>query len=303
MERFNERKLEAAVVARLAKAKDPRFRKVMSSLVKHLHAFVREVELTEQEWLQAIQFLTATGQKCDDKRQEFILLSDLLGVSMLVDAINHRASSGETDSTVLGPFFAEGAPKLKPGGSIARDGSVDPTLVRGRVVDAKGRGVADAVVDVWQTGSDATYDVQRPGFQGMDMRGTLVSDADGRFSFRTVRPRSYPVPTDGPCGDMLRAMKHHARRPAHIHFMIAAPGYERLITHLFVQGDQYIESDAVFGVKQSLIVPFRKHGSKREADELNMPSPFYTVDFDFALKRAKAGAKARGVWAAKAAAE
>jgi len=298
---FDEKKLEGAVLARLGRAKDPRFRKVMSSLVKHLHAFVREVELTEEEWLQGVQFLTATGQKCDDKRQEFILLSDLLGVSMLVDAINHRASTGETDSTVLGPFFVEGAPKLKHGDSIARNGGSDPTLVRGRVLDAKQRPIAGAVIDVWQTGSDATYDVQRPGFQGMDMRGQFVSGEDGRFEFRTVKPRSYPVPTDGPCGDMLRAMRHHARRPAHIHFMIAAPGYERLITHLFVDGDPYIDSDAVFGVKSSLIADFKRHGSKREAEQLDMPSPFFTVDYEFALKRARAGAKARGVWAAKAA--
>jgi hydroxyquinol 1,2-dioxygenase len=301
MAAFDEKKLAAAVTARLAKAKDPRFRKVMGSLVKHMHAFVREVELTEEEWLHGIQFLTATGQKCDDKRQEFILLSDLLGVSMLVDAINHRASVGETDSTVLGPFFVENAPKLKAGDSIARNGGSDPTLVRGRVLNGKQKGVSGATIDVWQTGSDATYDVQQPGLVGMDMRGQFVSDEDGRFEFRTVKPRSYPVPTDGPCGEMLRAMRHHARRPAHIHFMISAPGYERLITHLFVDGDQYIESDAVFGVKPSLIVPFKKHSSKREAEQHNMPSPFFTVDFDFALKRAKAGAKARGVWAAKAA--
>lgn len=300
MARFNEKKLAAEVVARLAKAKDPRFREVMTALVNHLHAFVREVELTEAEWMTAIQFLTRTGQKCDEKRQEFILLSDLLGVSMLVDAINHRGANGETDSTVLGPFFVAGAPKYKLGDSIARGGDGDPTLVRGTVMDAKRRGVAGATIDVWQTGSDATYDVQRPDFQGMDMRGTFVTDADGRYEFRTVKPASYPVPTDGPAGDMLRAMRRHAQRPAHIHFMISAPGYERLITHLFVAGDKYLESDAVFGVKPSLVVPFRKHASKREAERLNMPAPFFTVDYDFGLKRAKAGGKARDVWAAKA---
>ena len=300
MARFDERQLAKAVVARLGQAKDPRFRQVMKSLVTHLHAFVREVELTEAEWMHAIQFLTRTGQMCDDKRQEFILLSDLLGVSMLVDAINHRSVNGATESTVLGPFFVDGAPKLKMGDSIARNGGTDPTLVRGRVLDAKRRGIAGATIDVWQTGSDATYDVQRPGFEGMDMRGTFVTGEDGQYEFRTVKPRSYPVPTDGPAGDMLRVMRHHARRPAHIHFMVSAPGYERLVTHLFVKGDKYLASDAVFGVKDELVVPFKKRGSKAEAERLNMPSPFYTVDYDFALKRAKAGTKERGIWAAKA---
>jgi hydroxyquinol 1,2-dioxygenase len=300
MARFNEKQLAKAVVARLGQARDPRFRQVMKSLVTHLHAFVREVELTEAEWMQAIQFLTRTGQMCDDKRQEFILLSDLLGVSMLVDAINHRSVGGETESTVLGPFFVDGAPKLKMGDSIARNGGTDPTLVRGRVLDAKRRGISGATIDVWQTGSDATYDVQRPGFEGMDMRGTFVTGEDGQYEFRTVRPRSYPVPTDGPAGDMLRVMRHHARRPAHIHFMVSAPGYERLVTHLFVKGDKYLASDAVFGVKDELVVPFKRHGSKAEAERLNMPSPFFTVDYDFALKRATAGAKDRGIWAAKA---
>lgn len=300
MARFNEKQLANAVLARLGQAKDPRFRKVMKSLVAHLHAFVREVELTEAEWMQAIQFLTRTGQMCDDKRQEFILLSDLLGVSMLVDAINHRSVNGETESTVLGPFFVDGAPKLKMGDSIVRSGGTDPTLVRGRVTDGKRRAIPGATIDVWQTGSDATYDVQRPGFEGMDMRGTFVTGEDGRYEFRTVRPKSYPVPTDGPAGDMLRAMRHHARRPAHIHFMVSAPGYERLVTHLFVEGDKYLASDAVFGVKDELVVPFKKHGSKAEAERLNMPAPFYTVDYDFTLKRAKAGAKDRGIWAAKA---
>lgn len=300
MARFNEQQLANAVLARLGQAKDPRFRKVMKSLVAHLYAFVREVELTEAEWMQAIQFLTRTGQMCDDKRQEFILLSDLLGVSMLVDAINHRSVNGATESTVLGPFFVDGAPRLKMGDSIVRTCGTDPTLVRGQVLDAKQRAIAGATINVWQTGSDATYDVQRPGFEGMDMRGTFVTGEDGQYEFRTVKPRSYPVPTDGPAGDMLRAMRHHARRPAHIHFMVAAPGYERLVTHLFVKGDKYLTSDAVFGVKDELVVPFKKHGSKAEAERLKMPAPFYTVDYDFALKRAKAGAKDRGIWAAKA---
>jgi hydroxyquinol 1,2-dioxygenase len=299
MAKFKDTKLTRAVIKRLADARDPRFAKVMTSLVRHLHAFVSEVELTEAEWMEAIQFLTATGKRCDDQRQEFILLSDLLGVSMLVDGINHQAAKGETESTVLGPFFIEGAPKLEPGQSIAKTDRTNPTLVKGRVMDAKGKPIAGALIDVWQTGSDATYDVQRPDRDGMDMRGQFVSDAEGRYLFRTVKPASYPVPTDGPAGRMLKAMGRHAQRPAHIHFMIRAPGYERLITHLFVKGDKYLESDAVFGVKKSLVTEFVPHRSKKEAAALDMPSPFFTLDHDFTLRRAKGG-KSRAVWSAKA---
>ncbi|MSO77051.1 MAG: hydroxyquinol 1,2-dioxygenase [Alphaproteobacteria bacterium] len=301
MAKFQDNQLTQAVIKRLANARDPRFAKVMASLVRHLHAFVSDVALTEAEWMQAIEFLTRTGQRCDDQRQEFILLSDLLGVSMLVDAINHQASAGETESTVLGPFFIEGAPKLESGQSVARTDRKNPTLVGGRVRDAKGRPIAGARIDVWQTGSDATYDVQRPDRNGMDMRGQFTTDKDGRYRFRTVKPASYPVPIDGPAGDMLRAMGRHARRPAHIHFMIAAPGYERLITHLFVAGDKYLDSDAVFGVKKSLVAPFVRHGSKKAAADVDMPSPFFTLDYDFTLKRARpTNGKGRAVWSAKA---
>ncbi len=237
--------LTDAVIARIEAGTDPRLATIMQSLIKHLHAFVREVELTESEWLAGIEFLTATGQMCDAKRQEFILLSDTLGVSMLVDAINHAKSKGATETTVLGPFFVAHAPKLPNGADIATNEPGEPTFVRGKIVDTAGQPVANATIDVWQTDGEGFYDVQRPNREQMRVRGTFTSDAQGRFHFRTVKPVSYPIPTDGPVGKMLMRLGRHPYRPAHIHFILSAPGYERVVTHLFADGDRYLDSDAV----------------------------------------------------------
>jgi len=286
MRNMNEQNLTDAVIARYASCKDERFKQIMASLVRHLHDFVRDVELTEAEWFEGIQFLTATGQKCDDKRQEFILLSDTLGVSMLVDAINHRKPGGATESTVFGPFYVHGAPELPLGASIAEGMPGDVTVVSGRVLDTESRPIANALLDVWQTDAEGLYDVQRPHHSQLHLRGKFRTDGQGWYQFRTVRPVSYPVPTDGPVGKMLLKAGRHPYRPAHIHFIVSAPGFDSVTTHLFVEGDPYLDSDVVFGVKNSLVVEFKRHDSAEEAKSRGLPTPFYTADYAFGLKRA-----------------
>lgn len=256
---FTEAQSEASFLARLESCRDPRFREVMTALVRHLHGFVKDVEPTMEEWAKAIAFLTATGQKCDGSRQEWVLASDVLGVSMLVDAINHRRSGQATENTVIGPFHKAGVPERAMGASICLDGKGTPCEVSGRVSDDRGNPVEGALLDVWQTNDDGYYDVQQPAEQPENnMRGRFRTGADGRYWFTTVKPLPYSIPTDGPVGDLLEAMGRHAMRPAHIHFMVSAPGRENLVTHIFVEGDPYIDSDAVFGVKESLIVPFHR---------------------------------------------
>jgi hydroxyquinol 1,2-dioxygenase len=273
---LGEADLTDAVLARLARCEDPRFKQIMSGLIRHLHAFIRDVELTEAEWLEGIKFLTATGQKCDADRQEFILLSDVLGVSMLVDALNHKKPSGATESTVLGPFHIEGAPELPNGADICQSGGGEPTEVRGRVLSLDGTPIRDAVLDVWQTAANSLYSSQDPNQDRYNMRGRFRSDDRGAFFFRTVKPVSYPVPTDGPVGSILNAMGRHPMRPAHIHFIVSAPGHESVATHLFAKGDRYLDSDVVFAVKNSLIADFKPKADGRTLE----------VSYDFVLKPA-----------------
>jgi hydroxyquinol 1,2-dioxygenase len=243
MRDFDESNITDAVIESLTQTKDARLKTVMTSLVCHLHDFVRDVEPSFEEWNRAIDFLTRTGQMCSDKRQEFILLSDTLGVSMLVDAINHRMPEGTTETTVLGPFFVASAPEEPLGSDISPDGTP----------------LVGATVDVWQADDDGYYDVQRPELQSSLLRARFRTDADGRFFFRSIMPAFYPIPDDGPVGEMLKALGRHPNRPAHIHFMIAADGYETLITHIFNSESPYLDSDAVFGVKNSLIAAFEKN--------------------------------------------
>ncbi len=284
-----ERKLTQQVLARMSHTKDRRLKQVINSLVRHLHAFIQDTEVTEAEWWAAIQFLTQTGHLCKDGRQEFILLSDTLGVSMLVDAINHRWPAGATESTVLGPFYVDGAKALPHGANISKGKGGAPTVVSGRVLDVRGKPIRGATLDVWQTGPNALYDVQDPHAPEMNLRGKFRTDAHGRFWFRTVKPVSYPVPHDGPVGKLLRVAGRHPFRPAHLHFMVSAKGYAPVTTHLFVKGDKYLQSDAVFGVKQSLIVDFKRRSDAAGAKRLGFKTPFFAMDHDFKLVPLKKG--------------
>lgn len=256
---FTEARSDAVVNSRMGTDVPPRLAEVMTSLVKHLHAFAKDVELTQQEWGLAVDFLTRTGQMSDGNRQEFILLSDVLGFSMLVDAINHRRPSGATENTVLGPFHVTGAPQYPMGANISLDGKGESCLFSGRVIDSEGGPIGGAQIDVWCDNADGYYDVQQPGIQPQwNNRGIFVTGPDGSYSFKGIRPVAYPIPDDGPVGQMLAALKRHPNRPAHMHFLVSAPGYETIVTHTFVEGDQWLTSDAVFGVKASLIASMER---------------------------------------------
>lgn len=285
-ELFSEERSAEAVADSFAGAPDERLREVLQSLTKHLHAFVKDVQLTEAEWLAAIDFLTRTGQKCDAVRQEFVLLSDVLGISMLVETINHRAMQGSTESTVLGPFHVVASPPRELGDQICLDGKGEPCLVTGRVVGPDGAAVAGASVDVWHANADGFYDVQQPGVQpALNLRGLFTTNADGRFWFRTIVPRYYPIPDDGPVGELLAATGRHPNRPAHIHFLVQAAGFETVTTHVFDAASPYLDSDAVFGVKDSLVREFAAVDDPQRAADAGLPNPFRTVDFQIGLRR------------------
>jgi hydroxyquinol 1,2-dioxygenase len=273
-----------AFLQRLNDCADPRLKQVLSALVAHLHDFAREVKLTEAEWMQGIQFLTAAGQKCSDTRQEFILLSDTLGLSMLVVALNQAKPPGATEATVFGPFHVDDAPAAAQGADIAGGAPGTPLFVNARVLDLQGRPVAGAEVDVWQADDEGLYDVQRPELGSTRRaRGVLHSDAEGSVHFRSIMPTPYPVPTDGPVGQLLLASGRHPWRPAHLHFMIRAAGFETLITHIFREPDPYLDSDVVFGVRSSLIGRFVKHDTGTALDGNSATAPFFTLDQDFVL--------------------
>jgi hydroxyquinol 1,2-dioxygenase len=284
---FTEETATDAVVASFAGTPDPRLRELLGSLVRHLHGFVREVEPTMAEWERAIEFLTATGRLSDDKRQEFILLSDVLGVTMLVDAINHRKSSGATESTVLGPFHLVESPRRALGDSIDLVGTGEPCVVSGRVTSLDGSPLAGALVDVWQADDHGFYDVQRPDLQPPgNGRGLFTCDDDGRFWFRTVTPSPYPIPSDGPVGGLLQATGRHPWRPAHIHFLVAADGHRPVTTHAFVAGSPYLDSDAVFAVKQRLVEEFALVDDPDQAAAHGVEAPFRRARFDVVLEPA-----------------
>ena len=283
MKNLNEDTITQAVLARHCEASDPRLRDVMTCLVQHLPSFAREIKLTEDEWFAGVEFLTAVGHITDDKRQEFILLSDVLGLSMLVTALNNRKPRGCTEATVLGPFHVEGAPSYAQDSDISNGASGEPFFVCGRVLSLDGSPVPGAELQVWQADAEGMYDVQYPGDAGHRARGVLHADADGRFSFKTVRPASYPIPHDGPVGHLLKALGRHPWRPAHLHFLVSAPGHQRLITHLFRNGDTYLDSDAVFGVRGSLVCEWLRHPPGRMPDGATSTSPYYSLSFDFVL--------------------
>lgn len=272
MRNVTQDNITQAVLARFAAAPDARFKEIITSLVQHLHTFARDVKLTEEEWLQGIQFLTATGQKCDDQRQEFILLSDVLGLSMLTVAMNNDKPEGCTEATVFGPFFLDDAPHFAHGDDVANGARGEPCVVSGQVRGLGGEPVPDATINVWQADADGHYDVQYADLAHAQARGILKSGPDGRFHFRTIVAEAYPIPTDGPVGRLLEATRSTPWRPAHLHFMVEAPGYERLITHVFRDHDPYLDSDAVFGVRQSLVAEWPRQ-----------PDGSYRLDYDFIL--------------------
>jgi hydroxyquinol 1,2-dioxygenase len=310
---FTEQTAADAVVESFANTPDPRLRELLTSLVRHLHAFVRDTEPTIAEWQRAIEFLTATGQKCDAERQEFILLSDVLGISMLVETINNRTNissrgglggssprampwrgglggsspraSTATESTVLGPFHMVASPRRALGDSIDLVGTGPACVVTGRVLSIDGMPLPGAEVDVWQADDHGFYDVQQPGVQPQaNGRGLFTADDDGAYWFKTVVPSHYPIPTDGPVGTLLMATKRHPYRPAHIHFIATAPGHRPLTTHIFVAGSPYIESDAVFAVKKSLITEFTPVDDPEQAARYGLDGPFCLATFDIVLQ-------------------
>lgn len=257
MDYFTEANSVETVNARMGDGISPRLREVMTSLVLHLHAFAKDIELRQEEWDLAIEFLTRTGQISSDERQEFILLSDVLGLSMLVDAMGNRRPVGATENTVFGPFHVVGAPVRKMGDSINLDGRGETCLFTGRVIDIHGEPIDGAKVDVWSDNVDGFYSVQQPDIQDKwNNRGIFITGKDGAYEFVGIKPVSYPIPDDGPVGQMLAALGRHPNRPAHMHFLITAPGFQTLVTHTFVGDDPWIGSDAVFGVKSTLVAPF-----------------------------------------------
>lgn len=282
MRNLNEETITQAVLARNNDMKDARLKEVMTSLIQHLHAFARETRLTEEEWAAGIQFLTEVGQACTPTRQEFILLSDTLGLSTLVTAQNHRKPQGCTEATVFGPFYVDDAPDYALGADVGNGMAGEPCFVSGQVRGIGGEIVPGAKLEVWQADSEGFYDVQRDGGPAQG-RGTLLADREGRFNFQSIVAESYPIPHDGPVGRMLDAMGRHPWRPAHLHFMVSAPGYETLVTHVFREGCEYLDSDAVFGVRSSLIADWVEHAPGHTPNGGESATPFYTLDFDFIL--------------------
>ena len=279
MRDFTPETITDAVLAQMAGTPDPRMKEIMASAVRHLHAFAREVKLTPAEWLAGIEFMTKVGQMCTPARQEFILLSDTLGLSALVYIMHDKTKMEEaTSASLLGPFFREHAPEFKPGDQIAKDTAGTEIALYGRVTDRSGAPLKDAQVTVWQTAADGRYDIQTDA-ETMDCRGVFRTDANGNYLIRTVRPVGYHIPLDGPVGEMVKAQKRFGKRPAHIHFLISAPGYRELVTALYMHGDEHLEDDVVFGVTGDLVATIKDRDLACPIKE--MPS----VHFDFSLSR------------------
>jgi hydroxyquinol 1,2-dioxygenase len=280
---LSDEQLTRAVVQSFDNAPSERTREILQSLVTHLHAFASEVQLTEEEWATGIEFLTRTGQACSETRQEFILLSDVLGMSMLTVGINNPKVGEATESTVFGPFFVEGSPEYRNGDDIANGAPGAPCLMRGQVRGLDGAPVAGARMEIWQADEEGLYDVQYDDLGEPRGRGHLFTDDDGRYSFWSVRPECYGIPVDGPVGEMLRAAGRGWMRPAHVHFMITAPGYRKLTTHVFDEADPHLDEDAVFGVKSSLITSLERHEAGTAPDGRELAEPYYAMSYDFVL--------------------
>ncbi|MGW6932730.1 dioxygenase family protein [Lentzea sp. NPDC054927] len=268
---------------RWATAKDPRTAQLMTALVRHLHDFAREVRLTEAEWMAAIGWLTATGQISDEKREEFILASDVLGLSMLVVQMNHRFSPEATPATVLGPFHIDGSPELGFGGDMSDDVPGTPLYLTGTVRSLDGTPVAGAVLDVWQADADGAYEAQLDVDEAR-LRAKYRAEADGSYCVRTITPKGYSIPMDGPVGDLIGQTEISHFRPAHVHFLVTADGFEPLITHLFEEGAEYLDSDVVFGTKQELVVTFEPREPGPAPDGSTCAVPWVEARFDFVLQ-------------------
>lgn len=281
---FTEENSADVVVSRISDTTEPRLAEVIAAITRHLHAAVKEIEPTQDEWLAAIKFLTETGHKSDDWRQEYILLSDIFGVSMLVDAINNRKPSGASESTVLGPFHVPDVPESPMGANICLDGKGHPMLIKGRILNTDGGPIDNVKIDVWQTNDDGFYDVQQKGIQpDFNLRGVFRTGADGNYTFWGAKPRFYPIPDDGPVGKLLGSLGRHPYRPAHLHYILEADGYETLVTHIFDPDDEYIHSDAVFGVKESLLAKFELIEDPDRIKAEGASGSFYEVIHDFVL--------------------
>ena len=286
-----EQNLTDVVLERWKNIPDPRLRQVMGSLIKHLHGFVRDIEPTEKEWATAIDFLTRIGKKCDDKRQEFILFSDVMGVSMLVDSMNHRLATGATPTTVEGPFHVANAPEVADGGDMAKGAPGIPCFVVGKVRDLDGKPVGGATLDLWQTDGEGFYEAQRDVTEPW-MRGLYKTRPDGSYVIRTVAPIGYTIPMDGPVGELVKKTSISPMRPAHIHFCLESPDYHRVVTHLFQRGCPYIETDVVYGVKEPLIVDFVEKPAGVAPNGEKVDTPFYVINYDFVLQKSAAKAAA-----------
>jgi hydroxyquinol 1,2-dioxygenase len=272
-------------VDRWATAGDPRLSELMSALVRHLHDFAREVRLTEAEWMTAMQWLTRAGQISNDKREEFILASDVLGLSMLVVQMNHRFDAAATPATVLGPFHIEGSPELGFGEDMSEGVPGTPLYISGTVRDLDGKPVAGGVLDVWQADTEGAYESQLPEVDEARLRAKYTTREDGSYCVRTIAPKGYTIPMDGPVGDLISRTAISHFRPAHVHFLINVPGFEPLITHLFREGAEYLDSDVVFGTKQELVVRFEQRGPGGTPDGGTSAEPWLEARYDFVLQR------------------
>lgn len=286
MRNMNESNITEEVLNTIEHTQSPRLKTIFTAMIRHLHDFAREVELTPQEWFAAMDFLYRAGQISSPQRNEFILISDVLGVSSLADMLSDRGADGATETSALGPFFVEGAKMLKPGGDLIESNEGEPGVVMGHVCDQKGQPIEGAMLEIWQTAHNGLYENMDPDQREGNLRCRMLSDKDGVYRFTTVKPVSYKVPEDGPGGDMLLSMGRHAWRPAHIHFKLSAEGYRPMATQLYVEDDQYIDEDAVFGVRNSLAVGFKRNDSADEAAKYNLQAPFWVVEYDFRLRPA-----------------
>ncbi len=272
-----------AVLETIGKTENARLKLVLSSMVRHLHDLVREVDLTHEEWIAAIDYLFRAGKISTPVRNEFILTSDVLGVSSLVDIVNDHTGPDGTETSVLGPFYQDGSPEVEVGGDMIGENAGEPGVFFGRVLAPGGRPIPGATIDVWQTAAHGLYQAVDAGQPPGNMRARQRADEEGNYCFTTIKPVSYQVPEDGPAGDMMAAIGKHAWRPAHVHFIVSAAGHRTLTTSLYVQEDPYIDQDAVFGVRDSLVVSFKPNDSAEEAARFNLKPPFWKVEYDFGL--------------------